>query len=227
MTPLGFTFNLLSVVVAWFVYRNFADRTQNQALRLIAAAGLFGGALIARLGEFLAEGASPHLLLDPLEGGRTVLGGVIGGWVAVELGKKWLRITAPTGDAFAFALAAGEAIGRIGCYFNGCCYGRVSTVPWAIYQHGAWRQPTQIYSSLAAAITFGVLLAMRPRLAKGQLFGVYLIFFGGFRLILEPLRADFGFGAGGVTAMLASAGLMVAGAVAYQRRGMSVKAIAA
>ncbi len=197
MSAPGFGFNLLALVVGWVVYRRFGGPDQNKYLRLVAAIGLVGGALIAHYAEFAAEGADPHLVLDPLLGGRTVIGGIIGGWIAVELAKKWMGISAPTGDAFAYALAAGEAIGRIGCYFNGCCYGKVCSLPWAIYQHGAWRHPTQIYSSLAAASTFVVLLILRSKLAKGQAFGVYLVMFGGWRLLLEPLRADFGFGLGG------------------------------
>jgi phosphatidylglycerol:prolipoprotein diacylglycerol transferase len=222
VNSLGLAFNALSLIVGWIVYRRFADKDQNGYLRFIAALGLLGGAIIARSAEFLAEGADPHLFVDPFLGGRTVLGGLIGGWIAVELGKRWLRIHAPTGDAFAFALASGEAVGRIGCYFNGCCYGKVCSLPWAIYQHGAWRHPTQIYSSLAAAATFCFLLWLRPRVAKGQVFAIYLVLFGGIRLLLEPLRADFGSGAAGVLAMLASLGLAIAGIVLYVRRNVQV-----
>ena len=60
---------------------------------------------------------------------------------------------------FAVALCAGEAVGRFGCLFGGCCYGLPSRVPWAIWQHGAWRHPTQMYDSLACLLILGALIA--------------------------------------------------------------------
>ena len=225
MSAPGVVFNLAALLVGGFVYWWFAERGQSTYLRLAAACGLIAGALAARLAEFAAEGAPPGLLLHPELGGRTILGGVIGGWVGVELAKRWLGIRKPTGDAFGLALAAGEVFGRIGCYFNGCCFGKPSAVPWAIYQHGAWRHPTQLYSSIAAALIFGVLLWARTRVATGQVFALYLMLFSGFRLVIEPLRADFGVGAGASIAEGASALLLMSGAVVWRRR--SIPAVSA
>jgi len=90
--------------------------------------------------------------------GRTILGGFAVGYLAVALYKKFYRISIPTGDLFAVALSAGEAVGRWGCWAGGCCYGRACSLPWAIRQHGEMRHPTQIYMSLAAAIVLAILL---------------------------------------------------------------------
>jgi phosphatidylglycerol:prolipoprotein diacylglycerol transferase len=160
----------------------------------VALAGLCGGVVGAKLTEWvLVHGsvvaAHPGALLDPRLGGRTILGGVVVGWGAVEVAKRRLGIRRSTGDLFALALPAGEAVGRIGCFFNGCCYGVPSTVAWAVYQHGAWRHPTQLYASLFAAALFGVLLAMRGRMPReGDLFRLYLVLFGAGRFGLEFLR---------------------------------------
>ena len=63
------------------------------------------------------------------------------------------------GTPVAVGIAAGEAIGRWGCFFGGCCYGKQTHVAWSVYQHEAYRHPTQIYLSVAAALILIVLLA--------------------------------------------------------------------
>jgi phosphatidylglycerol:prolipoprotein diacylglycerol transferase len=160
----------------------------------VAIAGLAGGVVGAKLtewglGHWAAVSAHPALLFDPRYGGRTIIGGVVCGWIAVEIAKGRLGITRSTGDLFALALPAGEAIGRLGCYFNGCCYGTVSSVPWAILQHGAWRHPSQIYLSLSAGLILCILLFFQQRLPReGDLFRLYLVLFGLSRFCMEFFR---------------------------------------
>ena len=115
-----------------------------------------------------------------------------------------MGIRRSTGDLFALALPAGEAVGRIGCHLNGCCYGEKCDAPWAVWQHGAWRYPAQLLSSATAAATFGFLLWLSKdspspsgsswrggwgeRLREGDLFRVYLLLFGVTRFALEFVR---------------------------------------
>jgi phosphatidylglycerol---prolipoprotein diacylglyceryl transferase len=119
------------------------------AISGIAVAGLVGGMVGANVTQLLFGGGVP---------GKTVLGGVAVGYVAVVLYKKFARITRPTGDLFAVAMMAGEAVGRFGCYFGGCCYGKPTALPWAVYQHDAWRHPTQVYLALASSSVLALLL---------------------------------------------------------------------
>lgn len=114
----------------------------------LLGAGLVGGLAGANLGQWLTVGSE----------GKSVLGAIAGGYAAVFLYKRYLGIVRPTGDLFAVALCAGEAVGRWGCFFGGCCYGKASHVAWAVWQHGAWRHPTQIYLSLASLLILGCLL---------------------------------------------------------------------
>jgi phosphatidylglycerol:prolipoprotein diacylglycerol transferase len=151
------------------------------------------GILGAKLSQLLAEGWPVRVpwftVLEPQVGGRALLGGVIFGWIGVEIAKRRMGLRRSTGDLFALALPAGEAVGRIGCHLNGCCYGVPCDLPWAIYQHGAWRQPAQLVSSVVAALTFGFLLWLAPKLHReGQLFQVYLLVFGVTRFGLEFVR---------------------------------------
>ena len=131
-------------VFAWMARRR---NVLTHGMFAIMAAGLVGGLLGANLAQ-LATG----------QDGKTVLGGVAGGYLAVILCKRKLGITRPTGDLFAVAWCAGEAVGRWGCFFGGCCYGTECRLPWAVWQHGAFRHPSQIYLSLACLVVLVILL---------------------------------------------------------------------
>jgi phosphatidylglycerol---prolipoprotein diacylglyceryl transferase len=166
-----------------------------QGMGKVALAGFIGGILGAKLTQLVVEGwpikAPWWVLFDPKAGGKALMGGLLFGWLAVVVAKKALGIKRSTGDHFALALPAGEAVGRIGCYLNGCCYGRKCDLPWAVSQHGALRHPTQIYSALAAAALFCLLLWLKPRLAnEGDLWRAYLVGFGLSRFGLEFLREN-------------------------------------
>jgi phosphatidylglycerol:prolipoprotein diacylglycerol transferase len=154
-------------------------------LTLVAlVAGLAG----AKITELIFGGGQLWMLFDPTTGGRTIIGGVIAGWIAVEIAKLRMGIKRTTGDMFALALPAGEAVGRLGCFVGGCCYGIETSVPWAVFQHGAFRHPTQLYLAIAASLTFAILFLIRKRLPEGALFSLYLMSFGSYRLLIEFFR---------------------------------------
>lgn len=150
--------------------------------------------------------------------GRTVVGGIVGGIVGVELAKKAIGYTLSTGDSFALAIPLGHAVGRIGCLLHGCCFGTPSELPWAIVypnpsivhaahvaQHGLSSQalhslpvhPTQLYELAFDLTLFAVLLSVRSKLqVRGSLFRVYLIAYAVFRVVAEFVRGDSGAPAG-------------------------------
>lgn len=160
----------------------------------IALAGFLGGAFGAKLTEWIVShpqilSSTPEAILNPNSGGRTLIGGVLCGWLAVEIAKWKLGIKRSTGDLFALALPAGEAIGRIGCHFNTCCYGVPSTLACAVYQHEAWRFPSQLLSSAVAFVLFIILWMNRNRMAReGELFRWYLLLYGASRFGIEFSR---------------------------------------
>lgn len=174
----GTLFNTIALVVGVLIFRAYAERQEAETdLTHVLVAGVLGGAAIAILSQTLL-GGSP-------QGGRTIIGGVAGGWIAVEIAKRRLGIRSSTGLGWALALSAGEAIGRIGCWFNGCCYGKVASVPWALWQHGALRHPTQLYSSLSAAAIFGLVYAARR---TRDPFAICLALWSGARFVIEFFR---------------------------------------
>jgi phosphatidylglycerol---prolipoprotein diacylglyceryl transferase len=147
----------------------------------ILSAGLIGGLVGANVIQLLVTGLP----------GKTIEGGIVGGWIAVVLVKRQIGLTRPTGDLFALAIPLGEAIGRIGCFIGGCCYGKVAGgLPWAVYDHGAWRHPTQLYLAILAAGCFACLLWLERRafLPDGTLLYVSGMLFCIDRFIVEFFR---------------------------------------
>ena len=127
-------------------------RLATQGMMAVMGAGLIGGLVSANVIQILT--GSP---------GKTVLGAIAGGYLVVTLYKRKLGITRPTGDMFAVAICAGEAVGRWGCFFGGCCYGKACSVGWAVWQHDAWRHPAQLYLSAACLVILGILLLYMRR----------------------------------------------------------------
>ena len=187
---LGELFTLLGYVAGAFVFYLAARerRLATEGIRTVALWGVAGGIVGAKIAAWLSTpGADATALVAP--GGRALLGGLLGGWLAVEIAKQRLGIRRSTGDLWALALPAGEAVGRLGCFCNGCCFGTKSEVAWAVYQHGAWRHPAQIYAALLAAAIFIALWPLRAKLPReGDLFRLYLLLFAAGRFVLEFFR---------------------------------------
>jgi prolipoprotein diacylglyceryltransferase len=97
-------------------------------------------------------------------GGKTIVGGLLGGWAGVEIAKKLLGIKHSTGDAFVFPLILGQCIGRIGCFLTGLddhTYGNFTSLPWAVNFGDGPRHPTQLYEILFLMLLGGVLWSLQ------------------------------------------------------------------
>ena len=133
-----------------------------------------------------------------------------------EIRRPWLTAAALL---FALALPAGEAVGRIGCFFNGCCYGTVCDLPWAVEQHGALRHTAQLYTALISLGIFLLLLKYRAKLPReGDLFKLYLLLFGSSRFLLEFLRQNDTFWFGLTPMQWFCLELMVVAGITLRRR---------
>lgn len=126
--------------------------------------------------------------------GRTILFGLVGGYAGVELAKWWIGVKVKTGDAFVVPVAASIGIGRLSCFFGGCCYGTPTELPWGIrfpQIDDLMRHPTQLYEALfhlTAAAVCAVLL--RQRLLQGQLIKFYFISYFVYRFATEFIRPE-------------------------------------
>jgi phosphatidylglycerol:prolipoprotein diacylglycerol transferase len=122
-------------------------------------------------------------------------------------------------DLIAPYIALGQAIGRIGCFLNGCCYGRVIEKGIAVTfpQETAMRIPTQLYSSMLLMVIFMVLIAIREkRRFDGCVFIMYVLLYAVFRFCMDFLRGDdlavlFGIR----LSQVISIGMFIAAAAAY------------
>ncbi|MEP6756376.1 MAG: prolipoprotein diacylglyceryl transferase family protein, partial [Chthonomonadales bacterium] len=129
----------------------------------LISAGLIGGLLGANIGQFLFGAAA----------GKSILGAIVGGWIAVEIVKRRMGLKRSTGDLFAVGMTAGEIVGRFGCFVGGCCYGKTCDLPWAVHQHGAFRHPTQLYQSAVCVVILVILLFAWKRVhTEGMIFAV-------------------------------------------------------
>jgi phosphatidylglycerol:prolipoprotein diacylglycerol transferase len=151
--------------------------------------------------------------------GLTWYGGALGGALAVLATAKWRgHLNGLLLDDAAAPLALGYAIGRVGCQVSGDGdYGQKSDVPWAMaYPDGVVPtndvvQPTPIYETLSMGLAAMVLWQLRDRLPAGALFGLYLVFAGVERFVVEFWRRNPDVDLGLTTAQVTSIGMLVVG----------------
>jgi phosphatidylglycerol:prolipoprotein diacylglycerol transferase len=199
MPPRFFYSLFMLLALAVFLWaRHFVPRSAGlKALSLskrllLAVAGFIGGALGAKLPFVL--GASGGVLSDAawFRDGKTITTGLMGAYIAVEVAKAILRVHVKTGDSFALPLALAMAVGRWGCFCNGCCYGIATDLPWGVDFGGhVYRHPTQIYESifhLGMAVVLWQLL--RHGALRYQHLKLYLIAYGVYRFATEFIRPE-------------------------------------
>lgn len=148
---------------------------------------------------------NPLLLfsLDFLRSGGVFYGGLLGaiiaGYILMRRGKlPWWK----TADACAPGIALGSVLGRLGCFFAGCCWGKPTTLPWGVsfppeghevtgVPTGVHLHPTQLYESLSMLIVFGFLLWLHKRKKfSGQVILAYAILYATVRFLIEFVRDD-------------------------------------
>ena len=163
--------------------------------RLAILAGAFCGAMIGAKLPYLF-GDLEALLSGTawFQNGKTILCGLVGGYLGVELAKWTLDIETKTGDWFAIPVAASISVGRLGCLHAQCCYGTATDLPWAMVfpkVDDVGRHPTQLYEAmfhLTAAIVLSVML--RRKLFQGNLIKLYIIAYATYRLVTEMIRPE-------------------------------------
>ncbi len=126
--------------------------------------------------------------------GKTILTGLMGGYFGVVVAKWSLGIRARTGDSFAMPVAASVAIGRLGCFVAGCCYGKPTSMPWGVVfaGHGPLaRHPTQLYEAAFHALAALALYRLQQRgLFRGNLMKLYIVAYSAFRFLTEFVREE-------------------------------------
>ncbi len=133
---------------------------------------------------------SPWLILQ----GQSIVGGLLGGLIGVESGKRFAGVTESTGDRFVAPILIGLIIGRIGCFIAGLAddtYGNPTSLPWGVdFGDGIRRHPTQIYDILFAIAALASLRHWRAVLApeSGLQFKLMLAGYLLWRLVIDSLK---------------------------------------
>ena len=162
---------------------------------------IFGARLLyvmEHIGDYRGQWSS---VLALWQGGLTLYGGIIAGtavglWMAKRQGLPIWRVA----DSLAPSIAIGTAFGRVGCFLNGCCYGRPTHLPWGVvYPPDTFPalefgmtpiHPSQLYFSLASLALFAVLWVIRKRMrVAGELFWSCVVAYALMRIPLDLTRA--------------------------------------
>jgi len=204
----------------------------------VVLAGILGSKILYILVDWRTYAEHPKEIfsLGTLQAGGVFSGGLIGAFiVAWWFLRKHQMPALATCDAFSPGLALGHAIGRLGCFAAGCCYGKETSHWWGVTftnpiasanagtPLGKSLEPTQLIESAAECIIFGILTWMFARKKfDGQVFGAYLFLYGIARFLIEFLRDDPGRGGPyfGILSgtQLISIGLVLAGGVIWYLR---------
>jgi len=133
---------------------------------------------------------SPLLILT----GQSIVGGLIGGLLGVEIAKKIAGVHRATGDDFVLPLVVGIVIGRTGCFLAGLhddTYGVATELPWGVdFGDGVKRHPTQVYDIAFVLALASVLGHARHRLARepGLAFKLFLAGYVAWRLFIDGFK---------------------------------------
>lgn len=186
---------------SWLLRRGQRSLPMSRGEKLAVALGAFTGAML---------GAKLPFVLGDWDGlwdgtawfahGKTIMTGLAGGYLGVELAKWTCAIRTKTGDTFAIPVASAVAIGRVACFQAGCCYGRPTRLPWGVVFPSAHdavpRHPTQLYESAfhLLMVVLLVWLVRRPGGVgphlRGQLVKLYILAYLAYRFASEFLRPE-------------------------------------
>src|SRR5712671_5272355 len=171
----------------------------------IIISALIGAKLLLVVTDFRTFQADPQELLTLARSGGVFYGGLI---LAVAVALVYIRkVGLPlwtTTDVFAPGIALGHVVGRFGCLFAGCCYGKPTTLPWGITftdtfaaanvgtPLGVPLHPTQLYEAGAELLILVVLLVTerKGRAYAGRTFWLYMLLYSVSRFIIEFYRGD-------------------------------------
>jgi phosphatidylglycerol---prolipoprotein diacylglyceryl transferase len=170
---------------------------------------LIGGLLGSKLLMFFVEDNVQIFSLDFLRSGGVYYGGFIGGFLAVAILIHFYKLPFwKVADAFAPALALGQAFGRQGCFAAGCCWGKETDLAWGVHftelgheytgvpvygpsGEALFLHPTQLYESFFMLAVFGFLVYLhRHKKFDGQVLIAYGIIYSIFRFLIEFVRDD-------------------------------------
>ena len=201
LAAMGFLAALLIIQIN----RRYAKLSSDQVSNIVML-GMISGVVGARI-FYVAQNwsfysAHPSAIIRIDQGGLVFYGGFILAFILVVLYvRKVCRAdVVRVLDVMAPALAAAHSLGRIGCFFNGCCYGKPAQIFWAMaYPAGSepYRKygslplhPVQIYEALLNIILAAILFYIVRKCRRGTAMASYIFAYGVLRFVDEFFRGD-------------------------------------
>jgi phosphatidylglycerol:prolipoprotein diacylglycerol transferase len=162
--------------------------------------GLIGSRLLFVLVNFDVYRENPMQIFKIWEGGLIFYGGLVLAVIFAFWYMKWHRLPIwKLADLFSPLIALGLSFGRMGCFFAGCCYGKETSLPWAVVfrnpdslaRLNVPLHPTQLYDAANGLVIFFFLSWMEKRKAfDGQIFCLFLFLYAITRFFIEIFRGD-------------------------------------
>ena len=156
---------------------------------------MVGAGVIGKVVYFFTRGNSPNLVVFDRLGGFVFYGGLIGAIVGLYIYSKqrWNRFLDLL-DTYASIFPLGQAIGRIGCYFNGCCYGKYYTgflsVKYVVDGKETHVFPTWFIESFFCFVLFICMFLISKKIYSGIYAAIYMMSYSLFRFVIEYFRGD-------------------------------------
>lgn len=214
INPIAFTIGPISVgwygimvalavvtIVTWALYSVKKDpRLSSNIILNAALIGVPMGIIGARLLHVIDNWHYYSHNLSAIIGGSglAIYGAVLGAALGIWIYSRFRKISfGHLADVLAPGIILAQAVGRVGCTLNGCCYGIETHIPWAIvYTNplsngpiGVPVHPTQVYEIIYDLIVFGVLLLLRKRFRPdSSLFMIYLMLYAIWRFSIDFIR---------------------------------------
>jgi phosphatidylglycerol:prolipoprotein diacylglycerol transferase len=196
--PVHVGFEILAYAIASIIYlalrRAQFDVVAAEKRSTVICAAAIGAAVGSRLLAAFENPANLSWKHIPLpDGGKTIIGAILGGWIAVEVAKRYTGIETRTGDLLVTPLLSGTIVGRIGCFLAGTAdetFGRATNLSWSIdFGDGVARHPLQLYE-IAFLIAYYLFVERKdhPHFVNGDRFRVYVFSYFGLRFALEFLK---------------------------------------
>ena len=190
---------LAFLAAAWMATRRAgAAGLAARQTAVLGAATLLAMTIGARVGYLVLYAGyyrrHPEGILHLSTGGFTLIGGLLGALGVVSFLLRYYRKPVfPTLDRMIPPLVLGQLIARIGCFLQGCCYGRRTSLPWGVVYptETVHRHPTQLYEAAALLLLLFFLLRIeRSRRWAGTNFLWYGLLYSSYRFAADFLRAD-------------------------------------
>lgn len=203
---IGINIHLILEYLAFFIgfryyvrLRRLSQDNISNGNRLSIILGAIAGAFIgSRLMGFLENPMISMNTVNMLQllNTKSIMGGLFGGLIGVELSKKIIHEKQSSGDLFTFPIILGILIGRLGCFLSGTnefTYGKETHFFTGMnLGDGLLRHPTSLYEMVFLILLFVLLKRFSNYLERenGLLFKVFMLAYFGFRFFIEFLKPN-------------------------------------